>query len=151
MVEPERVKVDAYIQGLTDNIKGEVTSYKPDDLNKAVRMAHKLMDQKSQARDERILERKKRNFLCVSVVLLAMLVHVRSSAISVERLGINQGTEPMLVIHNFPEEFPEELSGLPPPRQVEFRIDLVPGAAHVAGAPYRLAPSEMRELSIQLQ
>ncbi|GKE47692.1 putative reverse transcriptase domain-containing protein [Tanacetum coccineum] len=56
MVEPERVKVDAYIQGLTDNIKGEVTSSKPADLNEVVRMAHKLMDQKSQARDERILE-----------------------------------------------------------------------------------------------
>ncbi|GJU38145.1 putative reverse transcriptase domain-containing protein [Tanacetum coccineum] len=40
---------------------------------------------------------------------------------------------------------------LPPPRQVEFRIDLVPGAAPVARAPYRLAPSEMRELSVQLQ
>ncbi|GJS46263.1 putative reverse transcriptase domain-containing protein [Tanacetum coccineum] len=47
--------------------------------------------------------------------------------------------------------FPEELPGLPPPRQVEFQIDLVPGAAPVARAPYRLAPSKMRELSIQLQ
>ncbi|GJW09692.1 putative reverse transcriptase domain-containing protein [Tanacetum coccineum] len=61
MVEPERVKVDAYIRGLTDNIKGEVASSKPVDLNEAVRMAHKLMEQKSQARDERILEGKKRN------------------------------------------------------------------------------------------
>ncbi|GJW98890.1 putative reverse transcriptase domain-containing protein [Tanacetum coccineum] len=39
----------------------------------------------------------------------------------------------------------------PPPRQVEFRIDLIPGAAPVARAPYRLAPSEMKELSKQLQ
>ncbi|GJZ41345.1 putative reverse transcriptase domain-containing protein [Tanacetum coccineum] len=62
MVEPERVKVDAYIRGLTDNIKGEVTSSKPADLNEAVRMAHKLMEQKSQARDERILEGKKRKW-----------------------------------------------------------------------------------------
>ncbi|GJW69779.1 hypothetical protein Tco_0126696 [Tanacetum coccineum] len=60
MVEPERVKVDAYIRGLTDNIKGEVTSSKPADLNETVRMAHKLMEQKSQARNERILEGKKR-------------------------------------------------------------------------------------------
>ncbi|GKE52176.1 putative reverse transcriptase domain-containing protein [Tanacetum coccineum] len=60
MVEPERVKVDAYIQGLRDNIKGEVTFSKPADLNEAVRMAHKLMEQKSQARNERILEGKKR-------------------------------------------------------------------------------------------
>ncbi|GJT94267.1 putative reverse transcriptase domain-containing protein [Tanacetum coccineum] len=59
MVEPERVKVDAYIWGLTDNIKGEVTSSRPANLNKAVRMAHKLMEQKSKARDERILEGKK--------------------------------------------------------------------------------------------
>ncbi|GJT03229.1 putative reverse transcriptase domain-containing protein [Tanacetum coccineum] len=62
MVEPERVKVDAYIRGLTDNIKGEVTSSKPANLNEAVHMAHKLMDQKSQAKDERILERKKRKW-----------------------------------------------------------------------------------------
>ncbi|GKE43835.1 hypothetical protein Tco_1471119, partial [Tanacetum coccineum] len=62
MVEPERVKVDAYIRGLTDNIKGEVTSSKPANLNEAVRMAHKLMEQKSQARDERILEGKKRKW-----------------------------------------------------------------------------------------
>ncbi|GKE04501.1 putative reverse transcriptase domain-containing protein, partial [Tanacetum coccineum] len=56
MVEPERVKVDSYIRGLTDNIKGEVTSSKPTDLNEAMRMAHKLTEQKSQARNERILE-----------------------------------------------------------------------------------------------
>ncbi|GJY17566.1 hypothetical protein Tco_0389057 [Tanacetum coccineum] len=59
MVEPERVKVDAYIRGLMDNIKGEVTSSKPADLSEAVRMAHKLIEQKSQARDARILEGKK--------------------------------------------------------------------------------------------
>nr|GFA53148.1 putative reverse transcriptase domain-containing protein [Tanacetum cinerariifolium] len=44
-----------------------------------------------------------------------------------------------------------ELSGLPSPRQVEFRIDLVPRVAPIARAPYRLAPSEMKELLIQLQ
>ncbi|GJX05030.1 putative reverse transcriptase domain-containing protein, partial [Tanacetum coccineum] len=59
--------------------------------------------------------------------------------------------EDMHVIHYLPEVFPEEFPGLPPPRQVEFQIDLVPGAAPVARAPYRLTPSEMRELSVQLQ
>ncbi|GJR18500.1 putative reverse transcriptase domain-containing protein [Tanacetum coccineum] len=62
MVVPERVTVDAYIQGLTDNIKGEVTSSKPANLSEAVRMAHKLMEQKLQARNERILERNKRKW-----------------------------------------------------------------------------------------
>ncbi|GKC46936.1 hypothetical protein Tco_1064658 [Tanacetum coccineum] len=58
--------------------------------------------------------------------------------------------EDVPIIRDFPEVFPEELSGLPPPRQVEFQTDLVPGAAPVARAPYRLAPSKMKELSIQL-
>nr|GFC76488.1 putative reverse transcriptase domain-containing protein [Tanacetum cinerariifolium] len=68
----------------------------------------------------------------------------------------------------FPEEIPEDfsgistdptsgisnqldLSGLPPIRPVEFQIDLVPGAAPVAWAPYRLAPSEMKEWAEQLK
>ncbi|GKD98269.1 putative reverse transcriptase domain-containing protein [Tanacetum coccineum] len=55
------------------------------------------------------------------------------------------------VIHSFPEVFPEDLLGLPLPRQVEFRIELVFGATHVAHAPYRLVPSEMKELAEQLQ
>ncbi|GKF22572.1 hypothetical protein Tco_0074894, partial [Tanacetum coccineum] len=44
-----------------------------------------------------------------------------------------------------------DLPGLPPTRQVEFQIDLVPGAASVARTPYRLAPSEMKKLSEELQ
>ncbi|GKB87437.1 hypothetical protein Tco_0959709, partial [Tanacetum coccineum] len=55
------------------------------------------------------------------------------------------------IVKNFPEVFPEDLPGLPPTRQVEFHIDLVPSAAPVARAPYRLAPSEMKELADQLQ
>ncbi|GJT62630.1 putative reverse transcriptase domain-containing protein [Tanacetum coccineum] len=47
--------------------------------------------------------------------------------------------------------FPEELPGLPPTRQVEFQIDLMPGDAPVARAPYQLAPSKMKELSEQRQ
>ncbi|GKF94271.1 hypothetical protein Tco_0283971, partial [Tanacetum coccineum] len=57
----------------------------------------------------------------------------------------------MPVIYDFPKVFPKELPGLPPPRQVEFRIDLVPRAGPVARAPYRLASSDMKELSVQLQ
>ncbi|GJU45470.1 putative reverse transcriptase domain-containing protein [Tanacetum coccineum] len=55
------------------------------------------------------------------------------------------------IVKNFPEVFPEDLPGLPHTRQVEFHIYLVPGAAPVARAPYRLAPSEMKELADQLQ
>nr|GEV12610.1 putative reverse transcriptase domain-containing protein [Tanacetum cinerariifolium] len=55
------------------------------------------------------------------------------------------------IVRDFSEVFPEDLSGLPPARPVEFQINLIPGAAPVARAPYRLAPSEMKELSEQLQ
>ncbi|GKB41438.1 putative reverse transcriptase domain-containing protein [Tanacetum coccineum] len=255
MVEPERVKVDVYIRD-DDNIKGEVTSSKPADLNKAVCMAHKLMEQKSQARDERILEGKKRNiskgthvlWLTATIMKLPLVLNdvllpcwsvynqvhlcgkvghkaryckeksvatganaqpvwtcydcgeqghtrnqrlkkikqeeveeVRGRAYAIkdaepkgpidrlwrESCSYTDGNKMLIVesdkeverrkrleacvICDFPEVFPEELPGLPPPRQVEFRIDLVPGAAPVARVPYRLAPSKMRELSVQLQ
>ena len=55
------------------------------------------------------------------------------------------------VVRKFSDVFPEDLPGLPPQRQVEFRIDLVARATPVAKSPYRLAPSEMQELSSQLQ
>ncbi|GJR15103.1 putative reverse transcriptase domain-containing protein [Tanacetum coccineum] len=54
------------------------------------------------------------------------------------------------VVRDLPKVFPEDLHGLPPIRQVEFQIDLVPRAPPVARAPYRLAPLEMQELSSQL-
>ncbi|GJR08007.1 putative reverse transcriptase domain-containing protein [Tanacetum coccineum] len=55
------------------------------------------------------------------------------------------------VVREFVEVFPNDLKGLPPQRQVEFRIELIPGATPVAKSPYRLAPSEMQELSEQLK
>ncbi|GJZ27557.1 putative reverse transcriptase domain-containing protein [Tanacetum coccineum] len=59
--------------------------------------------------------------------------------------------EDVPTVRDFLEVFPEDFPGLPPTRQVEFQIDLVPSAALVARAPYILAPSELQELSTQLQ
>lgn len=53
--------------------------------------------------------------------------------------------EDVPIVCKFPEVFPEDLPGLPPSRQVEFKIDLVPGENPVARAPYRLAPLELKE------
>ncbi|GJR46544.1 putative reverse transcriptase domain-containing protein [Tanacetum coccineum] len=55
------------------------------------------------------------------------------------------------IVLNFKDVFPDDLLGLPPQQQVEFRIDLIPGATPIAKSSYRLAPSEMQELSKQLQ
>ncbi|GJV74183.1 putative reverse transcriptase domain-containing protein [Tanacetum coccineum] len=323
MVPSERKKIEAYIRGLTDNIKGTVIGSKPISLNEAVRMAHALMEQKSQARIERIAEGNKRkwessqggnnghmtrdckgkaiatgantrptvtcydcgekghtrnycpkkrdpqgeeargrayvirdaekqqgpnvvtgtfllnnryatvlfdsgsdkSFVNTSfshlidinpvildtsydveladgrVVIIGMdwlvnqdaviicgkkVVHIPVKNKTLEIVG-DRGTsrlkiiscikaskyierghqlfvahvtekepkekrlEDVPVIRDFPEVFPDDLPGLPPPRQVEFKIELVPGAAPVARAPYRLAPSELKELADQLQ
>ncbi|GJT66567.1 hypothetical protein Tco_1018047 [Tanacetum coccineum] len=58
--------------------------------------------------------------------------------------------EDVPIVRDFPRVFPEDLPGIPPTRQVEFQIDLVPGGAPVARAPYRLASSKIKELSNQL-
>ncbi|GJS31884.1 putative reverse transcriptase domain-containing protein [Tanacetum coccineum] len=262
MVPSERKKIEAYIRGLTDNIKGTVIGSKPTSLNEAVRMAHALMEQKAQARIERIAKGNKRkweNSNCGKPGHMARdckgkaiatganarptmtcydcgekghtrnycpkkrdprgeeprgrayvitdtekqqgpnvvtdvpnrvcgkkVVHipVKNKTLVVEgdrstsRLKIiscikaskyierghqlfvahvtekepkEKRLEDVPVIRDFPEVFPDDLPGLPPPRQVEFKIELVPGAAPVARAPYRLAPSELKELADQLQ
>ncbi|KAI3692424.1 hypothetical protein L6452_32239 [Arctium lappa] len=55
------------------------------------------------------------------------------------------------VVREYPDVFSEDLPGLPPERQVEFHVDLTPGAAPIARAPYRLSPTEMQEMMTQLQ
>ncbi|GJX24897.1 putative reverse transcriptase domain-containing protein, partial [Tanacetum coccineum] len=55
------------------------------------------------------------------------------------------------VVNEFLDVFPEDLPGIPPERQVEFRIELIPGATPIAKTLYRLAASEMKELMSQLQ
>ncbi|KAJ0824772.1 putative nucleotidyltransferase, Ribonuclease H [Helianthus annuus] len=82
---------------------------------------------------------------CLRKGCVAFLAHV------IDKKAEEPKLEDIPVAKEFPDVFPEDLPGLPPQRQVEFRIDLVPGAAPVAKAPYRLAPSEMQELSTQLQ
>ncbi|GJX52944.1 putative reverse transcriptase domain-containing protein [Tanacetum coccineum] len=77
------------------------------------------------------------------------LAHVTTN--EVEDKSEKKRLEDVPIVRDFPKVFPEDLPGLPPTRQVEFQIDLIPGAAPVARAPYRLAPSEMKELSEQLK
>nr|GEZ85477.1 putative reverse transcriptase domain-containing protein [Tanacetum cinerariifolium] len=77
------------------------------------------------------------------------LAHITTK--EVEDKSEKKRLEDVPIVRNFPEVFPEDLSGLPLTRPVEFQIDLVPGAAPVARAPYRLAPSEMKELAKQLK
>ncbi|GKC94535.1 hypothetical protein Tco_1159977 [Tanacetum coccineum] len=70
--------------------------------------------------------------------------------IVMEKKSDEKRLEDIPVVREFLDVFPKDLPGLPPVRQVEFQIDLMSGVAPVARAPYRLALSEMQELSDQL-
>jgi hypothetical protein len=59
--------------------------------------------------------------------------------------------EAILVVCEFPDVFPEELPGMPPDREVEFVIELLPGTAPISKRPYRMPPDELAELNKQLQ
>ena len=59
--------------------------------------------------------------------------------------------ENILVVKDFPDVFPEELPGIPPKREVDLSIEILPGTTPTSKAPYRMAPIELKELKIQLQ
>ena len=59
--------------------------------------------------------------------------------------------EEVPVVNEHPNIFPEELPGMPPDRDIEFVIDLVPGTSPIAKRPYRMAASELAELKKQLE
>ena len=54
------------------------------------------------------------------------------------------------VVCEFPDVFLDELPGLPPDRDVEFKIELLPGMAPISRRPYRMPPNELAELKVQL-
>ncbi|XP_071739589.1 uncharacterized protein [Rutidosis leptorrhynchoides] len=71
---------------------------------------------------------------------------------SIQNLSIEiPSLENIDVVREFPDVFPDELQGLPPVREVEFSIDLIPGSQPISKAPYRMAPLELQELKEQLQ
>nr|GFA94402.1 putative reverse transcriptase domain-containing protein [Tanacetum cinerariifolium] len=171
-VPNEKKKVELYIKGLPEIIKGETTSSRPAMLNEAVRMAHALMEQKIQVKNERIAEgikrkrmgHKAKDFQSKNVASSAT---VQSNVVCYEcgerghksraclkkadRRGGNVQGQAYVIRDAEHNQGPNVVMGLPPPRQVEFKIELIPGAAPVTCAPYRLAPSELKELSDQLK
>ncbi|GKB36627.1 putative reverse transcriptase domain-containing protein [Tanacetum coccineum] len=86
--------------------------------------------------------------VCAEKIVL-FLAHVTTK--EVEDKSEKKRLEDVPIVRDFPKVFLEDLPGLPPSQQVEFQIDLIPGTAPVAREPYRLAPSEMKELSEQLK
>ena len=65
-----------------------------------------------------------------------------------DSMVFNLATESISMVEEFKDVFPEELPGMPPEREVEFYIDLIPGTAPIAKRPYRMAPTELAELKL---
>ncbi|GJS60687.1 reverse transcriptase domain-containing protein [Tanacetum coccineum] len=162
MVPDSEKMIEVFIGGLPQSIEGNVTASKPQTLEEAINIAQRLIDQGAtltllnQPFKINLMPIKLGSFDVVigmdwlskyhaRIICDEKVVHI---PIDGETLIIR---EDLLVVREFPKVFPEHLLGLPPVRQVEFQIDLIPGATPVARAPYRLAPSEMQELSNQLQ
>ncbi|TYK18678.1 pol protein [Cucumis melo var. makuwa] len=74
--------------------------------------------------------------------ILASVVDIREPEVSLSS---------ELVVREYPDVFLDELPGLPPPREVDFAIELEPGTAPISRAPYIMAPAELKELKVQLQ
>ncbi|KAL0540096.1 hypothetical protein IC582_024325 [Cucumis melo] len=96
--------------------------------------------------------------VCVPKVISAMKASkllsqgtwgILASVVDIREREVSLSSEP--VVREYPDVFPDELLRLPPPREVDFAIELEPGTASISRAPYRMAPAELKELKVQLQ
>nr|GEU94982.1 hypothetical protein [Tanacetum cinerariifolium] len=95
------------------------------------------------------LDRYNANILCSQK--LVRVVNPQGREIIIYGDNRKKSVKDVLVVNEFLDFFPEDLPGISPERQVEFRIDLIPGATPIAKTAYHLAPSEMKEIMSQLQ
>jgi hypothetical protein len=81
------------------------------------------------------------------ILYLPTISHINASLHHVVELKL----EDIHVVREFPDVFPDDLLGMPLERAIEFKIELQPGTAPIAKAPYKMSPVELKELKIQLQ
>nr|GEU72900.1 retrotransposon protein, putative, Ty3-gypsy subclass [Tanacetum cinerariifolium] len=150
-VANETEKIDKYVRELPDNIYGSVKASKPKTLDETIEENPKGNCFECGApghfkRDCPKLKNKDGGNANAQGWVYAVRNAERK-----KNASRDPDTNVVTIIQAFPKVFPEDLPGLPPARPVEFQIGLIPGAAPVAQAPYRLAPFEMKDLSKQLQ
>ncbi|GKD88778.1 putative reverse transcriptase domain-containing protein, partial [Tanacetum coccineum] len=85
------------------------------------------------------------------IISMDWLSDHKAEIICHEKVASDKKQEEIVVVRDFPEVFSDDLSGLPPLWEIEFRIELIPRAVPITKSPYRLAPSELEELSRQLK
>ncbi|KAL0546386.1 hypothetical protein IC582_016294 [Cucumis melo] len=96
--------------------------------------------------------------ICIPKVILAMKASkllsqgtwsILASVVDTREPEVSLSSEP--VVREYPDVFPDELPGLPPPREINFSIELESDTAPILRAPYRMTPAELKELKVQLQ
>nr|GEY04241.1 reverse transcriptase domain-containing protein [Tanacetum cinerariifolium] len=150
MFSEESVKIEKYIGGLPDMIHESVVAPKPKTMqegNETLIIHGDGSNQGNATRLSIISCTKTEKYVMKGFPIF--LAHITTK--EVEDKSEKKRIEDVPIVQNFPEVFLEDLPGLPLTRPMEFQIDLVPGAAPVARAPYRLAPSKMKELAEQLK
>nr|GEW56705.1 putative reverse transcriptase domain-containing protein [Tanacetum cinerariifolium] len=149
MVPNNKKLMEVFIGRLLRSIEGNITTLKPQTLEEAINIAQREKGHyRSQCSKTNINANGK------TYPLRDKNAHQDPDVVTVqvmEKKLDEKRLENIPVVREFLDVFPKELPGLPPARQVEFQINLIPGATPVARAPYQLAPSEMQELSDQLQ
>nr|GEU35183.1 putative reverse transcriptase domain-containing protein [Tanacetum cinerariifolium] len=163
MVSDSEKLLEAFIRGLPRSIKGNVTASKPQTLEESIYIVQRLMNHVKKHTPDLVLlsavlatsmdwlSKYHAKILCDGKVVHIPIDGETLIIQVMEKKSDEKRLEDIPVVKEFPDIFPEDLPGLPPIHQVEFQIDLIPGTTLVARAPYRLAPSQMQELSNQLQ
>ncbi|GJS79781.1 putative reverse transcriptase domain-containing protein [Tanacetum coccineum] len=151
--------LEAFIGGLPRSIEGNVTASKPQTLEEAINIAQRLMDQVTKHAPMQVSSDNKRKFDDRRTFNNSSRsnnnyrnTNNRYNNHRQQNRRQEAGRAYAVTSSENGRVFPENPTVYPSPvRQVEFQIDLIPGAAPIARTPYRLAPSEMQELSNQLQ
>ncbi|GJW88108.1 putative reverse transcriptase domain-containing protein [Tanacetum coccineum] len=170
MVPSEEEKVKRFIRGLPDNIQGNVITAEPTKLQDAIRIANNLIDQKLKgytrsAENKRRLDNNTRDNHGQQLVFKQQNVEGQNVARAYtignnEKKGALLDVAPSTLDTSYAVEHTDgRISEINVVLRdcddfdggIEFKIDLVPGAAPVARAPYRLAPAKLQELSTQLK
>ncbi|GJV46668.1 putative reverse transcriptase domain-containing protein [Tanacetum coccineum] len=143
LVPTKKKKIEKYVRGFPERIKGNITSSKPANLHEAINMARELVEQSVQD----LLPTRLGSFdVIIGMDWLAYHRALIDCYEKIVRIPLSE-----CKILDFKARGPEKDLRLPLVREIEFRIDLIPGASLVVRSPYRLAPSEMLELSNQLK
>ncbi|GJU90636.1 putative reverse transcriptase domain-containing protein [Tanacetum coccineum] len=163
MVPNSEKMIEVFIEGFPRSIEGNVTASKPQTLEEAITITQRLMDQVIKHNSMQGTNDHKRKFDDRRTFNNNKYQNNRNNNNNNRNNKYQQhqnkrqetvrayAATPTKNNREFPKVFPEDVPGLLPVHQLEFQIDLILGAATLARAPYRLAPSEMQELSDQLQ